>query len=447
MISSIQTKKPNHLLGNLSMSYKIFLITLLSSLFISPLNFLQAFTPPQSYKEFSSYQNLLTHKELSYKIKTYLEKNAEIRNYFKLTDKAFHLYSSLENKEAHNPEYTLLLGTDENATQSQKPFKLKDGLLPLKGLKVAIDPGHLGGKMAKIEARYIDMIPHIETDFRQDIQFNEGTLNLLVSLRIKELLENKGAKVLLTRQEIGVPVYHKPYEDWLIEDFKSDARKKVSNIQDPEKREAAYQWWINEAPESLIFRRLYNPHDLRARVQKMNDFSPHLSFIVHFNAGAGNNKVTGQNLGTLDNKNMAFIPGSFMKGELRKKEYRISFLRLLVTQDLSHSHELASNIMKNFINDLKVSANTTSYNTSLHHDQTPGVYSRNLTMLTYLKGPVFYGESLYQDNYEESQRLLADYFLLAPKFVDGTLEAKDYQKTRLEKVAQSYFKGLMKFLK
>jgi len=64
--------------------------------------------------------------------------------------------------------------------------------LPLEGLRLVIDPGHIGGQWADVEARNFRVS---ESDF----WIREGELVLEVALDVKDQLEGLGADVFLTR--------------------------------------------------------------------------------------------------------------------------------------------------------------------------------------------------------------------------------------------------------
>ena len=63
---------------------------------------------------------------------------------------------------------------------------------PLDGLKIAIDPGHIGGKWAKMEERWYQIDG-------KGTEVKEGELTLKVARLLKPKLESLGAKVSLVR--------------------------------------------------------------------------------------------------------------------------------------------------------------------------------------------------------------------------------------------------------
>lgn len=350
--------------------------------------FLIAIATICSFSDFDPYQRKLTKEQVETRIEQYLKKDDEIAKSYVMTNEALHF-----------PDYTLYFTAEP---QKVEPTLSKS----FKGLKVAIDPGHLGGEYALIEERWVSITP--------DIRFDEGTLNLLTAKILKKRLESAGATVLLTKEKNSCAVLDKEFWTWLKERGGGDSKKDF---------------------------RLYNSLDLRARAQKINDFHPDLTIIIHYNADGQRHPDTQENLPASKNFNMVFVGGSFCKGELNEPDGRYAFLRLLLTNDLEQSVQLSQEILASFTKHLQVrpvsETDQIGYlkNTSKYIKE--GVYARNLVLTRLVKGPVCYGETLCQDYPEESQRLNAKDITL-----DGIVGPK-----RVEQVAEAYFEGIANFLK
>ncbi|WP_162028472.1 N-acetylmuramoyl-L-alanine amidase [Lentimonas sp. CC19] len=82
-----------------------------------------------------------------------------------------------------------------------------EGALPLAGLHIALDPGHIGGAWADAEGRHFRIT-------EDDFYVREGELVLLVAQRAREQLVALGAKVSLLR-EANLPVNPKRPFDYL----------------------------------------------------------------------------------------------------------------------------------------------------------------------------------------------------------------------------------------
>ena len=91
------------------------------------------------------------------------------------------------------PESKSTFSPGENKTQA------------LSGLRVALDPGHLGGsmEMAELEKKYMKIKANPAEGIPYEIAFNEGNLALATAYVIREKLQKAGAEVLLTREGKG----------------------------------------------------------------------------------------------------------------------------------------------------------------------------------------------------------------------------------------------------
>lgn len=359
------------------------------------------------FKDFDSYQCTVTMEEVEQKIKTYLEKDPAVRHSFQLTPQEL----SIQDPTTKHIDYVLKLRSSPAALKSHKIFK------SLKGLRVAIDPGHFGGKYAELEERLI-VVPAEKTKNHQTIRFYEGDLTYLTAIELQRLLEQEGAIVLVTRSGIGKGAIQEEFFEWL---------KKHQDLQNPSQ------------PLSKIFRTYYNREDMRERAKKINAFSPDLTVVIHYNSHSSQQEEKDCAILTNGNFNLAFVPGSFSAPELKNPEDRYEFLRLILTSDADESVKLSESILKHLVNKLNVPLVAEDDHPSyLKHciKQRPGIYSRNLALTRLIHGPVCYGEALVQNNQDEVYRLSTHDI-----FIDGIPSSK-----RLKDVSEAYFFGIKEYI-
>ena len=364
------------------------------------------------FSDFDSYQGRMTRSEIEEKLGVFLQKDGDAGSYFTLDDHAFTLYTASETEKERAVEYSLTL-----ASQKMDKAVQPEGRKDLVGVKIALDPGHLGGDYARLEERYIDIPPSLER--KELIQFDEGSLCFLTAVYLKLLLEKEGAVVMITRDQIGKGVYEEDFFDWL---------KKNPQL------------WLGEVSLNKIYARYYNPLDLLARAKKINEFSPDLTVVIHYNsqdpeAGkSSNHHVAAQNY------NMVFIPGAFCRNELADRETRYEFLRLLLREDVKESAVLSRKILEQFSQYLEVPVITK--NDGAHYlDRVclkiyEGVYARNLALTRLIHGPICYGETLIQNNVDECVNLSRQDFV-----IDGRPCS-----SRLKQVAEAYYEGIKNYL-
>lgn len=354
-----------------------------------------------SFQDFDSYQDKISKEEIEDKLK-YLVKAKEAQNYFLLTDDAFIIYASLEDKQKGQEEYRLIFGS---AGILQAPKK------SLANCKIAIDPGHFGGGYSHLEQRFVEICHD-----KNIITFNEGNLTFLTALYLKELLEKEGAEVFLTRTKKAEGALSQNFFQFL---------------------QTHPDLWSTQKTLTQLFRGVYNGVDLYARAEKINTFKPDVTVIIHYNAhDSEGEKYTST---TDKNYNMVFIPGSFGEGELKEKKARYEFLRLLVTSDFSLSKQFSKIVLKKFNEHLQIPSVTPSdgarYLETASIEVEKGVYARNLALTRLIHGPLCYGESLVQNNLEEALRL---------SHLNTEIQGHPCS-SRLKEVALAYFKAIQEF--
>lgn len=366
--------------------------------------FLSASCFGEGWEEFNPFQRQLSKEYVTKKIRHFLQGSKEIENYFEIQEHALILFASPEDKKKGNAEYQLFFGDAPS-------FEQKKSLKTLSHAKIAIDPGHFGGKFAPLEERYVEMEHNGHL-----LRFDEGTLSFLTALHLKALLEGEGASVFLSRKGIGEGAYPEDFFDWL---------KKHPQL------------WEKGVPLSTIFLRHYNRLDLRERARIINLYEPDLTILIHYNAIDSELPYSNQTKPTLQNFNLVFIPGSFSQGELASPEDRCHFLRLICTQDLEHSFTLAKTLVKSFTTYLNVSPLKPhpypEYESPLSLAE--GVFSRNLCLTRLIKGPLCYGETLIQNNLQEA---------LALSGQETTVQGIPCPQ-RVVEVSQAYFEAICSF--
>ncbi len=308
---------------------------------------------------------------------------------------------------------------------------------PLEGIKIAIDPGHVGGgmKLAMLEGKYIKSV----NSNGDTVEFNEGNLALLTSKLLASYLEPLGAEVMLTRHRLGETAFGKTFLEWLDQDFHHAIKSEQENG-NIDKKTANY--FLYKATPSIIYHRFFKGLDFKERAKKINEFNPDLSIVIHYNVDETNyfDRTRSRKIiyPTAENYSMVFVPGSFLTKELVEPRSRLEFLRLIFSDDLDKSLGLGEEIARQFNDHLKVNYVHPKKNLSyIKHTtkETPfeGVFSRNLVLTRLIRGPVCYGEPLCQDNILEIDALSAgeiDLNLLkGPK--------------RVEEVATAYFNGIL----
>lgn len=397
----------------------------------------------------------------------YLDKKNALVPFYKLSKEGVAIYPSFKAKAADKPEFKLYwfeLDLFRKMIKSLPPdsllkfYNLK-GENPfskvtianhfiessvsakssteksLKGKRIAIDPGHMAGTMAEAQMEEKYLIFHKDSikTLKETIEIIEGNLTLATALLVKQKLEKEGAEVFLTRSKPGFTTYDISVEEWLKNSSFYLNKAQSEGLISPAQKNKL----MNESDKGKFQGYLKNA-DLIERAKKINKYLPDLTLIIHYNVDEKNFPWTRP---TKKNFNMAFVAGNIKADNLEKKSNRVEFLRLLISEDLMNSIRLSDILVKHFEQDLKVpTAIVTDADYLIKESiatHAKGVYSRNLALTRLIHGPITYGESLYQDNVSESQKL-------SSRILDVN-EMKTSE--RVAQVADAYYKAVVDYFK
>src|SRR5438094_10395214 len=235
--------------------------------------------------------------------------------------------------------FTLRFATDDAARKSVprlwRPAKcLPTAMLekPLSGLKVALDPGHLGGSWAKMEERWF------QVGDTKPVQ--EGDLTLQVARLLAPRLRELGARVSFVRNS-DEPTTAKRPDDFrelarkiLIKNGVPQPRADVLDPNDPAKEQTIR--WQSE----ILF---YRYSEIRRRTALVNvKLHPDLVLCLHFNAeGWGD----ANNPSLIDANHLhLLVNGSYLQPELELDDERFEMVRRLLSRAFDEELPLAEAI-------------------------------------------------------------------------------------------------------
>lgn len=300
---------------------------------------------------------------------------------------------------------------------------------PLEGLRIALDPGHMGGKLwDERTGKFVRG--------KNGKILSEGILNLQIALLLEEKLTRQGAQVLVTHRT-PTPVSRTPYEQL---DIQKNGRELLSEstlsrwflelLQIAPPSDRLYQAFRNDpAFQRLFSERMrgfyyFRKDDLDARVQMINDFDPDLALVIHLDVGQAH-------------MTKAYVPGSFFPEEFATQEQRAHFARHFLDQPRWEKSVLLSRaIVQSFQANMGLDL-------QIHHGDNakmiePGVFSRNLNLTRKIKSPISFLECLFYDHPAEFEALSRERH---PLIIDG----KNYPYSdRLMDIVQSIEAGIKK---
>jgi N-acetylmuramoyl-L-alanine amidase len=270
------------------------------------------------------------------------------------------------------------------------------GEKPLFGLRIALDPGHLGGKWAKMEERWF------QVGTSEPVQ--EGDLTLRVARLLAPRLRELGAKVLFIRNS-SEPITVKRPDDFrelakkiLIKNGVPQPRADVLDQNDPAKEQTIR--WQSE----ILF---YRYSEIRRRAALVNfKLHPDLVLCLHFNAeGWGD-----PNSPTLTDANHLhlLVNGSYLAEELEFDDERFEMIRRLLSRAYDEELPLADTIAATMARqtglppyEYPTTNSTTKVGTSGY------VYARNLLATRLYRCPVVYCEPYVMNSKDAFARIQA----------------------------------------
>jgi hypothetical protein len=250
----------------------------------------------------------------------------------------------------------------------------------LEGVKIAIDPGHIGGSWARMEERWF------QVGDSKPVQ--EGDMTLLVAKIVALDLEKLGADVSLVRKQ-NEPVTNKRPADLTEVSRKILARAGHKNPRadfagpdDPAKDQTLR--WQNE----LLF---YRYSEIRQRAELVNEkLKPDVVLCLHFNAEAWDDP---KNPTLIDRNHLhLLVNGSYLAPELEFDDVRFEMIQRLLTRTSDEEIPLAEKLAETMARHTQLPAYQYTTDNVVKVGATGYVYARNLIANRLYQMPVMYFE-------------------------------------------------------
>lgn len=264
--------------------------------------------------------------------------------------------------------------------------------LPLKGVRIALDPGHIGGKWASLEERSVI--------WNNNPVIREGDKNIQVAKLIRTRLKAAGAQVYLTHDKPD------PLTDTRPKDFMDEARelvyqKKGITEDSPKAARDACRKLITWYAELFFYRRA----EIAQRAENLrNEFPSDINISNHFNA----TERSGSGEIVKDNRHVFLLNGCYGPDEMDNPVTRFYMFSKLLEQSLNIEMAAGDAITAHL---LKVaSLPPAKYGREKYQcrvNQNPYLYARNLAASRQYPGPTLILEPFYMNNAWTAARLSA----------------------------------------
>ena len=310
-------------------------------------------------------------------------------------------------------------------TAQSLPRKRRTGVLS--GLKIALDPGHIGGEWAKMEERWFKVgdAPPVE----------EGEMTLRVAKMLAPRLRALGARVSFVRDKA------EPVTPLRPDDFKDAARSvlQASGTELPREdfdgpddplKEQTVRW-----QSEILF---YRSSEIRHRAKLVNArLRPDLVLCLHFNAEAWGDEHNP----TLIDKNHLhlLVNGSYLESELAFDDERFEMLRRLLSRAFDEEIKIADSVAATMAKEMQLPPYEYTTDNVARVGASGYVYARNLVATRLYQCPVVYFEPYVMNNSEVFARIQAgDYEGTRP--INGVERPSIYRE-----YVDSVVKGLVEY--
>ena len=286
-------------------------------------------------------------------------------------------------------------------TAQSLPRKRRTGVLS--GLKIALDPGHIGGEWAKMEERWFKVgdAPPVE----------EGEMTLRVAKMLAPRLRALGARVSFVRDKA------EPVTPFRPDDFRAAARGvlRASGTEQPREdfdgpedplKDQTVRW-----QSEILF---YRSSEIRHRAKLVDTrLRPDLVLCLHFNAEAWGDE---RNPTLIDRNHLhLLVNGSYSEAELVFDDQRFEMLRRLLSRASDEEIKIADTVAATMAKETQLPPYQYTTDNVARVGTSGYVYARNLVATRLYQCPVVYFEPYVMNNSE----------------VFARIQAGDYEGTRL----------------
>jgi len=301
----------------------------------------------------------------------------------------------------------------------KQPADSKKKRKSLTGLKIALDPGHIGGKYSEMEGRHFVI--------GKDAPVKEGDLSLETARKLEKILTALGAEVFLVRDK-SEPVTSKRPKDFAKEAQKWIVGRGLEKLKKQEKDKL-----IKKRKEMLFYR----VSEIHARARLVNEkIRPDLVVCLHLNASAWKDPEK-KELGE-PNDFHVLVNGCYMGGELALDDQRFEMMLRLLNGWHELEQKLAEDVSFALAKATKLPAFSYKGPNALKIGKVEGVWARNLLANRLYRCPVVFLEPYRANSKGAYKRIIAGNY-------KGAREIEGVQRIPLvDEYAQAVAEGLVR---
>lgn len=360
---------------------------------------LTALAPPPEWHDLEAYQETITREEFARLLDhIYAPQNAAA-TLIEITDDCAVIRKNLVPGDT----FTLRFAKDAARAKPVRRYwrkisdipRASDPAKPLAGVRIAIDPGHLGGDWAKMEGRWF------QEGNTQPV--TEGDMTLRVAQLLAPQLAALGSEVSLVRNAPGPTTPDRP------ETFRDAARAELilqgisappetyDGPDDPQRTQS-----VQFHSELLFFRAA----EIRHRATLINtQIRPDLVLCLHFDADAWSDPRAP--VFTPNNGLHALINGTYSATELRNDDVRHDMLSKLLDRTADEEIAACQTVVHTLARRLALPPHIYTRDFARRPGPSPYVWARNLLANRVYRCPVVFLEPYAMNNREVWERIQA----------------------------------------
>lgn len=401
---------------------------------------------PSYQDELSAFSQVQTLEGLN-KILPYFDETKQFDRFSGFSNSGPGVVKTYMDRDARqNEDFILPLSSvQQNQNVIASHFK-PTASMPLAGLRIALDPGHMGGSI------WDGRTGKFVTDHKGHI-ISEGVINLQTCLLLKERFEEEGAVVIVTHETMG-PVTHVPWD-------KMDYSKYIPDQIFESTLDSWFLTLIQQAPPGPALVNLFNRNshvkkfyspkemqwedfvlreDLDARTKIIETFKPDITLVIHYDTSDPANDPNGVGKTKVD-YTKAYVAGGFDPTDFASRAFRRDLAKHIFNPYWwNASVSLASSVIAQLETHLALKPDRGLDGDAIEIH--PGLQSRNLNLTREIADSALaYVECLYYNDPTEFQAFSK------PDFTMTIGGVRTNYSNRLVKVVDSIEAGVINFTK
>ncbi len=382
----------------------------------APAESLNLLAPAPDWNDLESLQRCMTRREFAILLESVYAPGGAARGLIEIRDD----HAEIVTDAATDGKFILHFAEDAGAvrpvprfwrTPSELPAASRNR--PLEGLRIALDPGHLGGDYARMEGRWFQL------EGSQPV--TEGDMTLRTAELLERRLKTLGATVSFVRHAPGPVTEKRPA------DFRPEARRILQSRGITQPRETYESFNDSGRDATVQFQSEYlffRISEIRHRATLVNDeLRPDLVVCLHFDATSWDDPA--QPTFSQDNHFHVLVNGCYSADELALDDARHDMLVRLLEGTTRPEQAVATHVAKVMARRLALPPMIYRGSNACRVNENPYVWARNLLANRVYRCPVLFLEPHVMNNRETWERVQAgDYE--GEKLVAGSLRPSLY---------------------